>query len=59
MSKRSAITTAAIVFLAAMPAASSAAPIAQILGSPATYDGQHVEVRGAVEHLEQKNAAQR
>jgi hypothetical protein len=54
MSKRSAITTAAFVFLAALPAASSAATIAQVLGSPSTYDGSHVDVRGTVEHLEQK-----
>jgi hypothetical protein len=54
MSKRSAITAAAFVCLAALPVASSAATIAQILGSPSTYDGQHVEVRGIVERLEQK-----
>lgn len=54
MSKRSAITAAAFIFLAAMPAASFAATIAQILGNPSTYDGQHVDVRGTVERLGQK-----
>jgi hypothetical protein len=29
-------------------------PLAQILGSPSAYDGQHVEVKGTVERLEQK-----
>lgn len=52
--KRFAITAAAVGLLAVLPAASSAATIAQILGSPSTYDGQHVEARGTVEHLEQK-----
>lgn len=41
-------------FLAALPVASSAATIGQILGSPSTYDGRHVDVRGTVERLEQK-----
>ena len=54
MFKRFAISAAAFVFCAALPAASSAATIAQILGSPSTYDGQHVDVRGTVEHLHQK-----
>lgn len=54
MSKRSAIATAAFVFLAAMPSASFAATVGQIVGSPSTYDGSHVDVRGTVEHLEQK-----
>jgi hypothetical protein len=31
-----------------------AATIAQILGSPGSYDGSHVDVKGTVAHLEQK-----
>lgn len=54
MFKRFAIPAAAFVLLAALPAAGSAATIAQILGTPSSYDGQHVDVRGTVEHLEQK-----
>lgn len=54
MVKRFLMAAAAFVLLAALPAVSSAATIAQILGSPSTYDGQHVDVRGTVEHLEQK-----
>ncbi|MGA9272054.1 MAG: hypothetical protein WBV67_01090 [Candidatus Cybelea sp.] len=56
MSRRSAIITAVFVFLAALPAVSSAAAIGQILGSPSSYDGKHVDVRGTVEHLEQKTS---
>jgi hypothetical protein len=56
MFMRLAIPAAAFGFLAALPAASSAATIAQILGSPSTYDGQHVDVRGSVGHLEQKTS---
>jgi hypothetical protein len=55
MFKRFAIPAAVFGFLAAaLPTASSAATVAQILGSPSTYDGQHVDVRGMVERLEQK-----
>lgn len=54
MFKRFAIPAATFVLLAALPAAGSAATIAQILSSPSTYDGQHVDVRGSVEHLAQK-----
>jgi hypothetical protein len=54
MFKRFAILAATCGLLAALPTASSAATIAQILGSPSTYDGQHVDVRGTVEHLQQK-----
>jgi hypothetical protein len=41
-------------FVAVLPPAGSAATVAQIAGSPSSYDGQHVDLRGAVEHLEQK-----
>jgi hypothetical protein len=54
MFKRFAIPAATFVLLACLPAAGSAATIAQILGSPSSYDRQHVDVRGTVEHLEQK-----
>jgi len=54
MFKRFAKPAAVFALLAALPAASSAATIAQILGSPSSHDGQHVDVRGTVEHLEQK-----
>jgi hypothetical protein len=54
MFKRFALATTAFGLLAVLPAASSAATIAQILVSPSGYDGQHVDVRGTVEHLEQK-----
>ena len=49
MFQRFAIPAAVFGLLAALPAASSAATIAQMLGSPSTYDGQHVHVRGTVE----------
>jgi hypothetical protein len=39
-----------------VPLTSSAATVAQILGSPSTYDGQHVDVRGTVERLEQEES---
>ncbi|MGA8099298.1 MAG: hypothetical protein WB810_11645 [Candidatus Cybelea sp.] len=48
------ISAAASGLLAILPAASAAATVAQILGSPSTYNGQHVDVRGMVERLEQK-----
>ncbi|MGA8574239.1 MAG: hypothetical protein WB609_00940 [Candidatus Cybelea sp.] len=54
MFKRFAIPCVVSALLAALPVASSAATIIQILGSPSTYDAQHVDVRGTVEHLEQK-----
>lgn len=54
MFKRFATPAAVFVLLAALPAASSAATITQILGSPSSYDGQRVDVRGTAEHLEQK-----
>jgi hypothetical protein len=54
MGKRFAASAAMFVFLAVLPAAGSGATIAQVLGSPSTYDGQHVDVRGTVERLEQK-----
>ena len=54
MGQRFAILAATLALLTAPPAASSAATIGQILGSPSTYDGQHVDVRGTVERLEQK-----
>jgi hypothetical protein len=54
MFQRFVIPAAVFSFLAALPAASSATTIAQILGGPSTYDGQHVDVRGMVERLEQK-----
>lgn len=54
MARRFAVQAAVFVFLVALPAAGSAATITQVLGSPSTYDGQHVDVRGTVEHLEQK-----
>ena len=41
-------------FVNPLATAAFAAAIAQILGSPATYDGQHVDVTGQVEHLAQK-----
>lgn len=53
MFKRFAVPAAAFVLFAALPAASCAATIAQILSGSSSYDGQHVEVRGTVEHLEQ------
>lgn len=54
MFKRFAISAAAFGFIAALTATSCAATISQILGSPSTYDGEHVDVRGTVERLEQK-----
>ncbi len=54
MFQRFASAAALFVFLVGLPAATSAATIAQILGSASTYDGQHVDVRGTVERLEQK-----
>lgn len=54
MFRRFAITVATFGLLVSLPAATVAATVAQILASPSTYDGQHVDVRGAVEHLEQK-----
>jgi hypothetical protein len=54
MFKHFALSAALFGLLSALPAASSAATVAQILGSPSTHDGQHVEVSGTVEHLEQK-----
>jgi ABC-type hemin transport system substrate-binding protein len=54
MFKRFAIPALVFAFLATLPTASSAATIGQILGAPSTYDGLHVDVRGTVEHLEQK-----
>lgn len=54
MFKRFALPATAFGVLAALPAASSAATVSQILGSPSTYNGQHVDVKGTVEHLEQK-----
>jgi hypothetical protein len=56
MFQRFAIPAAVFGLLAALPAAGSAATIAQVLGRPSTYDGQHVDVRGTVEHLEQKTS---
>ena len=56
MFNRFAIPAAVVALLAALPATSSAATIGQILGSPSTYDGQHVDVRGTVERLEQKTS---
>jgi hypothetical protein len=52
--KRSAVPAAAFALLTALPAAASTATIGQILGSPSSYDGRHVEVQGTVEHLERK-----
>ena len=54
MVKRFAVPGAVFGLLAFLPAASHAATIGQILGSPSTYDGKHVDVRGTVEQLEQK-----
>jgi hypothetical protein len=54
MATRFAIPAVIFVLLAALPAAGSAAMIPQILGSPSSYDGSHVDVKGTVEHLEQK-----
>ncbi|HEY6326594.1 MAG TPA: hypothetical protein VIW73_08820 [Candidatus Cybelea sp.] len=56
MFKRFAIPAAIVGLLAALPTTSSAATIAQVLGSPSTYDGLHVDVRGTVAHLEQKTS---
>jgi hypothetical protein len=56
MVRRLAFAAAIFALLAALPAASSAATVGQILGSPSSYDGQHVDVRGTVEHLEQKTS---
>jgi hypothetical protein len=54
MGQRFTISAAVFVVLAAVPSMGSAATIAQILGSASKYDGQHVDVRGTVERLEQK-----
>ena len=54
MVRRFAIPAAMFAFIAALSAAASAATIAQILGNPLSYDNQHVDVRGTVEHLQQK-----
>jgi hypothetical protein len=45
---------AAFALFTALPAAASPATIAQIVGSPSTYDGRRVDVKGTVEHLERK-----
>ncbi len=52
MSRRFGIPAAVLGLLAALPAASSAATITQILESPSAYNGQHVDVKGTVEHLQ-------
>lgn len=54
MMMRFAIPASIFALLAALPATGSAATIDQILGSPANYDGHHVDVKGTVEHLERK-----
>jgi hypothetical protein len=51
---RFAIPAAAFALLTSLPATVSAATIDQILGTPANYDGHHVDVKGTVEHLERK-----
>jgi hypothetical protein len=54
MFKRLATPAALFALVALVPAMTSAATITQILASPSTYDGSRVDVRGTVEHLEQK-----
>jgi len=54
MMMRFAIPASVFALLAALPATGSAATIDQILGSPANYDGHHVDVKGTVAHLERK-----
>jgi hypothetical protein len=56
--KRSAVPAAAFALFTALPAAASTATIDRILGSPTSYDGRHVEVKGTVEHLERKMSHQ-
>jgi hypothetical protein len=51
MAKRYAVPAVAFALFTALPAIGSAATITQILGSPSSYDGHHVDVRGTVEHL--------
>ena len=48
----------ALVGAAMVPATSLAGgmTVTQILGSPSTYDGQHVDVAGKISHLEQKTS---
>ncbi len=54
MMTRFAIPALTFALLAALPAIAPAATIDQIVGSPTTYDGRHVDVKGTVEHLERK-----
>ena len=54
MFKRFAIPAAVFALLATLPAAIPAATVVQILGSPSSYNGQHVDVRGTVGHIEHK-----
>jgi hypothetical protein len=56
MFQRFAWAAALFVFLMGLPAETLAATIVQILGSPSAYDGQHVDVRGTVDHLQQKTS---
>jgi hypothetical protein len=52
MPYRYAVPAIAIALFTALPAAASTATIAQVLGSPSSYDGHHVAVQGTVEHLQ-------
>lgn len=54
MFNRAARIAALLALFLAWPAISSAATIAQVLGNPSSYDGQHVELNGTVERVKQK-----
>jgi hypothetical protein len=56
MAMRSYLLAGLTIFFATLVAAAMAATatISQILASPSTYDGSHVDVTGKVSHLEQK-----
>lgn len=54
MARRFVFSVALFGFCAALPAMAGAATVGQILASPSSYDGQHVNVSGTVEQLERK-----
>jgi hypothetical protein len=45
------LVLASVLFVSSCPVGAAEATIAQILGSPATYDGRHVDVTGKVSKL--------
>lgn len=54
MRKPCVFSVIALVLFMVLPASAATATISQILSSPSSYDGSHVDVTGKVERLEQK-----